>query len=74
MFRPLWCAVVFSPAAAVSAAVVSAVGSAKVQKKRTLSILTQRTSRQRSENMKKVRAVLFLGGVYFYRNLKDNCR
>lgn len=59
VFRPLWCAAVFSPAAAVSAAAVSAVGSAKLQKARISSILTLKTSRQRSENMMKVRELCF---------------
>lgn len=52
--RLSWCAAAFSHAAAVSVAAVFAAGSAKVQKRRTLSILTLTTLRQKSEKKKEV--------------------
>lgn len=51
--RLSWCAAAFSPAAAVSVAAAFAAGSAKVRKRRTLSISTLRTLRQKSEKKKK---------------------
>lgn len=73
VFRPLWCAAVFSPAAAVSAAAVSAVGSAKLQKARISSILTLKTSRQRSENMMKVRELCFKKKLQSLENHMLHC-
>ena len=56
VFRPSSCAALSSPAAAVSAAAIAAVGSVKLQKRKTiLSMLTLRTSRQSSENRMQVR-------------------
>lgn len=52
MVRLSWCAAAFSRAAAVSVAAAFAAGSAKVQKRRTLFILTLRTLRQKSEKKK----------------------
>lgn len=54
MVRLSWCAAAFSHAAAVSVAAAFAAGSAKVRMRRTLSILTLRTSRQKSEKKKEV--------------------
>lgn len=55
--RLSWCAAAFSPAAAVSVAAAFAAGSAKVRKRRTLSISTLRTLRQKSEKKKKKEVV-----------------
>lgn len=55
MFRLLWCAAAFSRVAAVYVAAAFAVASAKVQKRRILSMLTLRTLRQKSEKKNKVR-------------------
>lgn len=61
VFRPLWRAAVFSPAAAVCAAAVSAVGSANRQKTRNISpTWTLKTWRQRSENRMQVRDFVVL--------------
>ena len=71
MFRPSWCAAVFSPAAAVCAAAVSAVGSANRQETRkTLPTWTPTTWRQRSENRKmQVRDLVLLDSLQLVKDM-----
>ncbi len=60
VFRRLWCAAAFSPAAAVYAAAVCAVGSANQRTRIISSTWTRRTSRQRLESKMQVRDFVLL--------------